>query len=625
MLFTRQLRPATMSEVQITGGFWQEWQQVICSRTLFAIHDKLVETGRLENFRAVTRGENRKFEGFRFNDSDVYKWQEACAYGLAVQSNDRLWGLLDESIQLVEAAQMPDGYLNTFFQIERPEMRWKNLSMMHEMYCGGHLIEAGVALFECLGDRRLLDVGIRFADHVMSIFGPGKRFGYCGHQEMELALIRLGNATGEGKYREFARWMVESRGSSETPFKAELTDEDALSLSTGQVHMLQRDGQYRGDYAQDHAPIREHREVVGHAVRAMYFYTAATELADDEDLQTALHTIWKNLTERRMYVTGGIGSSGANEGFTADYDLPNLHAYAETCAAIGLVFWARSMGNRTADAEYFDILEKSLFNSVLSGISLSGDEFFYDNPLESRGAHPRQPWFSCACCPPNVARLIGSIGTYFVSVDADEILVHVPASLTLTTSVNGVTVKLIMESNYPWSGDFTIAVHPERDVEFTLSLRVPGWCSDATFEVLGSDDEADYRAGYASFTRTWTKEDVVICSFEMSVQETASHPHVLENAGKLAVERGPLVYCLEAPSISSAPQRFALDEIHEPIISNGVTVIPMTGRIETEVDERLYLPWADGEFCEEQFLAQPYYRWANEGPSYMLVWLRSAS
>ncbi|RYG65862.1 glycoside hydrolase family 127 protein, partial [bacterium] len=364
--------------------------------------------------------------GFVFDDSDVYKWAEACAYALATTKNDALRKLLDEAIELVVSAQRPDGYLDTYIQLDHPDDAWRNLNALHEMYCAGHLIEAGVALSENLGDRRLLDVSIRFADHIMSVFGPEGRLGYCGHEEIELALVKLAVHTGEAKYREFARWLVESRGSRPSPFEAELKDPAVVALSPWGGGLL--DGtNYSGEYNQDHAPIREHDAVVGHAVRAMYLYIAAADLADGQDdaaLETALQRAWDSLVKRRMYVTGGIGPSRHNEGFTQDYDLPNLSAYSETCAAIGLMLWGQKMLEMTGNAEFAETVERALFNGALAGISLGGDRFFYDNPLESRGGHDRTAWFGCACCPPNIARTIGNLASFVAGASEEAFYLH---------------------------------------------------------------------------------------------------------------------------------------------------------------------------------------------------------
>ncbi len=346
MSFRRRMRSLPIKKLKITDPFWSRWQTVLIEQTLPAEYKQIIDTGRLENFRRVVNKETGGFQGLFFNDSDIYKWLEACAYAIAgsenISAKSKLQPMIDEAIELIQAAQEESGYLNTYFQLDHPNDKLRNLNAMHEMYCAGHLMEAADALFCCLGDRRLLEVSIKFADHLMSILGPGKRLGYCGHEEIELALIRLSNATGDKKYREFARWMVEMRGHRPSPLGAEMMDPEILAISPWMNTLLLNEGEYSGEYNQDHKPIREHDDVVGHAVRAMYLYIAAADLADgleDAQLEEALTRCWNNLVQKRMYVTGGIGPSSKNEGFTTDFDLPNMSAYAETCAACGLVFW----------------------------------------------------------------------------------------------------------------------------------------------------------------------------------------------------------------------------------------------------------------------------------------------
>ena len=555
------MRGLPLAQIRLTDPFWARYQRVLLDTTLPHEYDQLAQTGRLANFERAAKGEG-SFEGLWFNDSDVYKFVEACAYALVGGESPTVRGQMDECVRLIQAAQEPSGYLNTFFQLGHPELKWRNLNTMHEMYCGGHLIEAGVALFEALGDRRLLEVSVKFADHVMSVFGPSARSGYCGHQEIELALIRLAESTGKAKYREYARWMVEERGKRPSPFETELADKEAMKLSLHSERMLMRDGKYVGDYAQDHAPIREHTEIVGHAVRAMYYYIAAADLADgrdDQELEVALERIWNNLTKKRMYVTGGIGPSASNEGFTGDYDLPNLSAYAETCAAIGLVFWGHRMLEMSGNSEYADVLERALYNGVMSGMDLAGDRFFYTNPLESRGTHVRTPWFTCACCPPNIARLIGSLGSYVLGVGDAAVYLHVAVGLEARFEVSGVPVRLVVEGSYPWNGQVTVKVEPERPVTFALNVRIPGWADDVQTDIPGAEEEAGYDQGYAVFEREWKKGDVLKVDFEMQPKWVESDPKVRDNLGRSALTMGPVVYCAEQHDVGYAPQLFSAD------------------------------------------------------------------
>ncbi len=661
------MRRIPLCDIRLTDRFWSQWQRVLRDVTIEAEYPQLVETNWLRNLvnaaRATGKGEEATaalcdqtrsqvdagqggFTGYYFNDSDVYKWCEAAAYAMAgadPQVANRIKDRIDEVVGLIEAAQEPGGYINSFFQIKHPDLKWRNLCSMHEMYCGGHLIEAGVAVFDASGDRRLLDAGIRFADHVMSIFGPGKRRGYCGHEEIELALLRLAAATGQAKYKDFARWMIEERGKRPSVFEPELEDAEAMALSPYAPRMMCREGDYSGEYAQDHAPIREHTEIVGHAVRAMYLYSAATELAHgDEGLQQALERIWHNLTGKRMYITGGIGPSASNEGFTSDYDLPNLTAYAETCASIGLVLWGQKLLELTGNSEYADVVERALYNGTVSGISLSGDRFFYTNPLESRGSHERVPWFDCACCPPNIARLIGSFGWYAVSVsdsnppsiqhsNTPSFWIHIPAGFEVTTSLGGVRVEISCESDYPWSGKFKVRVDPARPVEFELRLRIPGWADDVDTDLPGLESPCDWEQGYAVFTKLWKAGDVLTVDLGMEPRWVECNPRVRDNLGRIGLTRGPLVYCAEDRDLGFAPQLLVADtEVpllvrDEPKLLGGVTTIEVQGFRDSEdfVDD-LYGSDGTSDSIEAKATFIPYFAWCNRGPGSMQVWTRRA-
>ncbi len=627
-------RPLPLSQLKMTDRFWSRWQRVVRDRSLPHQYRQIVETGRLEHFRSVARGETGTFKGFYFNDSDVYKWLEAAAYALILGENAELRAMIEEAVAAVQGAQLEDGYLNTFITLNHPDLRWRNLGAMHEMYCGGHLLEAGVAMFECLGDRRMLDVSIRFADLIAATFGPGKRKGYCGHEELELALVKLTRATGNPKYRELAKWMVEERGSRPSPFEAELEDVEAQKMSPWRSALLDKDGKYNGEYAQDHAPIREHDAVVGHAVRAMYLYIAAADLVTDPAAMKAQERAWKSLSSRRMYITGGIGPSRHNEGFTEDFDLPNLSAYAETCAACGLAWWGQKLVEATGVSDYADVVERALYNGVLSGISLDGESFFYDNPLESRGQHARTPWFGCACCPPNVARLIGSVGNLVASQSDSAFYLHIPASFVATTELNGVKTRITVEGNYPWSGQVKVTVDPERPVEFAFAVRIPGWADDLQIE-LGDDNEtaaeadgSEYETGYAVYRRVWSPGDVIKLDFEMGPKWIEANPRVLDDLGRIAMTRGPLVYCLEDKDVEFVPQRFAADADSEPISEERATLeghvaVVVPGVVEgQDFPDDLYADLDTTPLETTEATLIPYYLWNNRGPSHMQVWLR---
>jgi DUF1680 family protein len=620
-----RLRPVP---VAITSPFWTAWQTTVREKSLPHQFEQIRCTNRLENFRRAARGETGTFEGFWFNDSDVYKWIEAAAYALKGHDSSELRKLVSEALDVIEAAQMPDGYINSYIQVNWAGLQWKNLMSNHEMYCAGHLIEGAVALAEA-GDDRLLRVAVKFADLLWDTFGPGKRLGSCGHEEVELALIKLADHTGDSKYRDLARHMIEIRGMRPSTFAPELEEADSIKMRPNdrQYHNYPN---YTGEYLQDHAPIREHTEVVGHAVRAMYLYIAAAQLLDDEPAKAALQRCWENVTKRRMYVTGGIGPSGQNEGFTTDFDLPNLTAYAETCAAIGLVFWGQAMLESTGDGAFAEVIERAMYNGALSGISVDGQKFFYDNPLESRGKNDRTPWFGCACCPPNIARMIANIGRYFVGQTDDAVFIHQPVGFTASLAIRGVDVQVSCESNYPWDGKAVLKVEPSRPVEFALHVRLPDWSGDVSSELPGADREAEFENGYAVFHRTWQAGDSLTLDIELEPRWVESDPRVLDNLGRVALTRGPLIYCLEEKDAGIPPQRFTADlgaEVATAVKKGlgGYTALTVEGSAEAdEFPDELYgeIGSVVAKPVGVEFV--PYFLWNNRGANGMQVWVRAA-
>lgn len=627
-----------LSRVRVSDPFWRGWQETVRRVTLPIEYAQCSQTGRIENFARAARGERGTHEGYRYNDSDVYKWIEAACYlQIALGPDPAIAADVERTVDLVAAAQMPDGYINTYFQLQEPELRWRNLSMMHEMYCGGHLLEAAVAHHEATGSTKLLDVAMRFADHVDSLFGPGKRKGYCGHQEIELALLSLARAIerehpdAAGRYRALSKWMIETRGTRPSPFEEEYADAEGMRLAPYSRQMLDRDGAYSGEYVQDHLPLRDQTEVVGHAVRAMYFFAAATEaFADsgDEAMGAALERLWENLTQRRMYVTGGIGVSRANEGFTRDYDLPNRTAYAETCASVGLIFWAQRLLEGTGDSTYADILELALYNGALAGISRSGDRFFYDNPLESHGEAHRQEWFGCACCPPNIARLIASVGRYFLAESKDAVYVNVPASCEATVRVAGAEVGIRIESDYPWNARVAIEITVPGPMAFALKVRIPGWSSDTALRMPEGFGEAEYDGHYISIHREWSGSTRIEVAFEDEPMFVVAHPAVLECRGRAALTKGPLVYCMESVDLGGQPpQAFTVDpsdaEVAPP--EGGLVPLVVRGWMDRDEDSPLYRSDAETPEPEEMRVKMiPYFAWDNRSAGPMQVWLRKA-
>ena len=624
-----KLRPLALTDVKIGPGFWAKRCAANRRATIPHIYRMLDDTGRIEALKLEWRpGWSRR--PHPFYDSDVAKWLEAASYSLATHPDPALRKQVDEVIALLRRAQQSDGYLNSHVTQVDPERRWTNLRDMHELYCAGHLMEAGAAHFQATGDRSLLGVVCRYADYIDSVFGPGGRRGYPGHEEIELALVKLYRATGNQRYLTLAGHFVDARGEPPAFFDAEARarGEDA------------RAGRRPNEYYQAHEPVRRQRVVVGHAVRAMYLYSAMADLAgetNDADLLGACERLWNNLTQRRMYITGGVGPTAANEGFNGDYNLPNDTAYAETCAAVGVVLWAQRMLNLSADARYADVMERALYNSVLSGISLDGRKFFYENPLAQypavtasrHGGPGRQEFFVCACCPPNVARLIASIGGYAYSVGPKAVFVHLYVAGRATAEIAGRQITLTQQTDYPWGGQVRLTVKTDRAARFKLNLRIPSWCRKHTIKVNNSTVRAKAVKGYAAVSREWNDGDVVALALAMPVERVEANPRVPHNVGKVAIQRGPIVYCLEDADNAAAvhtillPERARLSARFEARLLGGVTVVE--GRAvalsPARWGARLYRSAAKAATRPVRIRAIPYCFWANRRQGAMTVWL----
>lgn len=630
----RRYAPLPITSVAIDGGFWGERLRTNRERSIAHIYEQCKRTGRIDAFRTdwnpseeVTRRDGR-WSGtvVMFWDSDVAKWIEAASYVLATHPNPELDALLDEVIELIAARQLPDGYLNTWFTTVDPEHRFMNLRDWHELYDAGHLIEAAVAHFGATGKRSLLDVMCRYADLIGQTFGrePGQRRGYCGHPEIELALIRLAHATGERRYLDLARYFVDERGRQPHYY-----DQEALARGDAPETFWARSYEYN----QAHLPVREQPEVVGHAVRATYLYSAMVDLAaedGDPTLLAASDRLWKHLTTKRMYVMGGIGTSKSNEGFTSDYDLPNESAYAETCAAIALVFWAQRVLQLNCDRRYADVLELALYNAVLSGVSLDGTTFFYDNPLASDGGHHRQEWFACPCCPPNLARIFASLGAYIYAASDDELAVHLYQQSSAQLTLGGQAVTLHQQTGYPWDESVTLTVGAAKPATFGLRLRVPGWCAAPRLSVNGDpvDLAGALEQGYAVLRRTWQDGDVVQLDLPMPVARVYAHPDVRADQGRVALQRGPLIYCLEQADQSLPLHRLALPAGAElraeraPDLLGGVVVIEAAAEALSEADWQGQLYRSAPPAAEPARLrAIPYFAWDQREPGPMTVWL----
>lgn len=618
--------PVPWKAVTIDDSFWTPHLQANREQTLLLLYQISQETGRIDNFRLNWKAGMEPVPHI-FWDSDVAKWIEAASYSLGTHPNAELKAKVDEVISLIVAAQQPDGYLNTYFTAVEPEKRWTNVRDWHELYCAGHLIEAAVAHCQATGTRVLLDVMCRYADYIDTVFGdaPGKKRGYPGHEEIELALVKLYRVTGEQRYLQLSEYFVNERGHQPHYFDSEarLRGEDPAAF----YHKTY-------EYNQSHLPVREQHEAVGHAVRAMYLYSAMADLAcelHDQSLFDADQLLWDHLCTTRLYITGGPGPSRHNEGFTRDYDLPNETAYAETCAAIGFVFWNQRMLQLDCNARYADMLERALYNGVLSGVSLDGQKFFYENPLASTGTHHREAWFRVACCPPNIARLLASLGQYIYAVNDMDLVVHLYIQSTAQMTVGGRGVTVRQETTYPWNGTISVRLSMDKLATFGLRLRIPGWCRNAHLTVNGEvfDLVNHLEQGYVRVERVWQTDDRIELELAMPVERMYAHPEVRQNAGCIALQRGPLVYCLEGVDNNVplhrivVPRTAGLTSHFEPDVLGGVTVIQGKALCEDDTGwvGRLYRSWPTS-LQSNTITAIPYYAWDNRQAGEMRVWLR---
>ena len=583
----KPIAPVRFSDVRIDDAFWSPRLLLHKTATLPVCIDQIEnQTGRIRNFENAAKGQG-EHSGIYYDDSDVYKALEGMAYSLQIMPDPELEAKCDEWIDKFAAAQEPDGYINTFYSLTGLENRWDNMSK-HEMYCAGHMTEAAVAYYYATGKRKFLDVSIRMADHMMSVFGPGKRNWVPGHEEIELALVKLYEATGEKKYLDFAGWLLDQRGH-------------------GYGTYGKAGGNWNAAYFQDDVPVREISAIAGHAVRAMYLYCGMADVAaytGDTGLTAALDRVWDHVVLKNMYVTGGIGQSARNEGITEDYDLPNLTAYCETCASVGMVFWNWRMNQFTGDSKYADVMERSMYNGALAGINLAGDRFFYVNPLESLGDHHRQEWYGCACCPSQICRFLPSIGNYIYGVSDEGLWVNLYMGNTASVKVGGKDLKVTQETKYPWEGAVRLTLGLKGSVKTQVRLRIPGWCREYAVSVNGQIVEPTVEKGYAVLDGKWKDGDVIDLEMDMPVEVVEADPRVKEDVGKRAVQRGPLVYCIE--------------EADNQTDFDGITLSPDA-------------PWEAGfdagllsgvvKITDGTATYIPYYAWDNRTAGRMKVWV----
>lgn len=646
-MLEKKLSPFPLGKIQIEDKFWKEYMELVREHVIpyqwEALNDRIPDAQPshcIENFRVASGQQEGTFQGMVFQDSDVYKWLEAVAYSLTWHKDEELEKTADETIDLIGAAQQPDGYLDTYYIINGLEKRFTNLMDNHELYCFGHMTEAAVAYYRATGKRKFLDIAIKYAECIAGCLGTeeGKIPGYPGHEVAEMALAALYEVTGDEKHLKLAKYFIDQRGQAPLFFEEECKKNGNTCFWD--------DSYMKKQYYQAGKPVREQDKAEGHAVRAVYLYSGMAEVAsktEDKELFEACRKLWDNITQKQMYVTGAIGATEHGEAFSFDYDLPNDTVYGETCAAIGLIFFARRMFEITKDSRYADVMEQALYNGVISGMSLDGKSFFYVNPLEvepeaclkdynKRHVKPeRQKWFGCACCPPNVARLLSSIGGYAFEESPDSLYMNLFVGGKLQTVKDGKENQITVETRYPWAGQIKITVENKEDSTFALALRIPGWCQSYSLKVNKELQEYSRNQGYAMLERTWKNGDEVLLTLDMPVQLVEANPLVREDLGKVAVTRGPLVYCLEETDNGKNLSGIYLEEDadfaikEEPELLKGIVTIETQGKKVSQKGwngETLYRTYQGKNYdpCSLKFI--PYYAWTNRGIGEMTVWVK---
>lgn len=642
-------RPANSSislkQISVTDRFWNKYvhlvKDVIIPYQWDILNDKLenVETSHcIENFRIAAGEKEGEFQGAVFQDTDVAKWLEAVGFVLNYERDEKLEALADETIDLIGRAQQPDGYLNTYFTIKEPDGRWSNLMEGHELYTAGHMIEAAVAYYESTGKRRFLDIVSRFADLICETFGPkeGQIHAYPGHQEIELALVKLYRVTGQKKYLELAKYFIDLRGTGKNYFLEE-------EKRPGHKRIFPDFVNYDTAYAQTHEPVRQQKTAEGHAVRANYMYSAMADLAceyQDSELQQACRSIWNNMVHKRMYITGSVGSSGFLERFTTDYDLPNDSNYSETCASIALAMFGKRMAEMEKDASYMDVVERALYNTLLSGIAMDGKSFFYVNPLEVWPANcmprtsrehvkpVRQKWFGVACCPPNITRTLASLGQYIYFQEENEMYINLYIANEAAVTLNGIPFRLALRGNFPWENQMTVSLEGDQETEATIAFRVPAYAKNFRITRNGKKEELRADHGYVKVSGKMYKETFEIC-FDAKPEFIHANPQVRADNAKVAVVKGPLVYCMEetdnGKNLSSVmvSTKQAIEETYDDELLGGCTVLHLNGKRISEKgwDEETLYQEKEPELEDIRLTMVPYCYWGNRRSGEMLVWM----
>ena len=609
----------SIQDIRINDDFWLPKIKLVQDVTIRYALDKCDKEGRMQNFLVAGGKKKGTYEGkMPFDDTDLYKIIEGASYSLISNPNPELDAYIDSIIAIIKIGQEPDGYLTTWFTINRQKPpaswvkpstnRWENIESSHELYNSGHLFEAAAAHYWATGKRNFLDIAIKNADLLVNNFGPDKLHKPPGHQIVETGLIKLYHITHNEQYLQLAKFFLDLRGDSTT-------------------HKLY------GEYSQDHLPVTKQTKAVGHAVRALYMYAGMTDIAaiyKDRDYLNAVNELWKNMVNKKMYITGGLGSRHDGESFGDDYELPNLTAYNETCAAIASVFWNQRLFQLTGDSKYYDIIERTLYNGLISGISLDGKKFFYPNPTEAdgkyefnMGACTRQSWFDCSCCPTNLIRFIPSIPGLIYAANKDSLYINLFITNSAEVSIDGEQMEIAQQSDYPWNGQVNISINPERTKKFTLKIRIPGWAQNEAvpgdlysylnneqvkilLNVNGKAESLKLNKGYAEISRKWNEGDKVELNLPMSIHKVIANEQVKDDSNKVAFEHGPMVYCAEEidnKQISdiSIPDNLTANIKEKTILSNKVIAI-------------------EGKVNNKEFALIPYYLWSNREIGKMKVW-----
>ena len=633
------MKSIDLKNVKITGGYWKARTDINRNITLPTEYEQLKETGRLYTFRQEWTDGNPNKPHF-FWDSDIAKWIEAGAYSLIHYPDINLENQIDNVIDEMESAQWEDGYLNSYYTVVEKDNRWRNICIKHELYCAGHLIEAAVEYYKATGKKKFLDIMCKYVDHINSVFGPekGKLHAYPGHEEIELALIKLYKVTTNEKHLKLSEYFVTERGKQPLYY-------DLEKKRIPDILRFKRQKGTKKPYAefQAHEPVTEQKTIEGHSVRALYFLAGVADVSEhtgNSELLKACETLYNNMVNKRMYITGGIGSTPDIERFSFDYDLPNETGYAETCAAIASVFFCNRMLNITCDGKYADTMEQTLYNGVMAGISLDGTEFFYANPLavnteaideetlefKNQMGYKRRKWFGCACCPPNIARLLSSLGQYFYSYDCNGVYVNLYGDSKF--SHDGLNLE--QKTNYPWDETINITVGCDVECKKTIALRIPGWCRKLSITVNGRDITPDFKKGYAYINRVWHNEDEIELILEMTVEKMQAHPSVRHDTGKIALKRGPIIYCIEEEDNGKDLTALAIrpyDEFTSTFDNDflgGCTYL--TGSAyrlsKKEFGDVLYRPYSP-DYEKIEIKAIPYAMWTNRTPGDMIIWINT--